>query len=72
MTSAIQTPRIDEPCWPTLGGETILFLLDAASGLEERLLRSWIQRSRPETADPAGVEIYRIPSSRRRRATVRG
>ena len=67
MTSAIQTPRIEEPCWPTLGGEQILFLLDAASGLEERLLRAWVQRNLPEGADPTNVEVFRIPSSRRRR-----
>ena len=67
MTSAIQTPRIDEPCWPTLGGERILFLLDAATGLEERLLRTWVQRNLPDGADPTEVEIFRIPSSRRRR-----
>ncbi len=67
MTSAIQTPRIDEPCWPTLGGERILFLLDVASGLEERLLRAWVERNLPEGADRAEVETFRIPSSRRRR-----
>jgi glycerol-3-phosphate O-acyltransferase len=67
MASAIQTPRIDEPCWPTLGGEQILFLLDAASSLEERLLRAWVQRNLPQGADPSNVEIFRIPSSRRRR-----
>jgi len=67
MTSAIQSPRTDEPCWPTLGGERILFLLDAASGLEERLLRSWVERNLPEGADPTNVEVFRIPSSRRRR-----
>ena len=67
MASTVQTPRIDEPCWPTLGGERILFLLDAATGLEERLLRAWVQRNLPEGADKAEVEIFRIPSSRRRR-----
>jgi glycerol-3-phosphate O-acyltransferase len=45
----------------------ILFLLDAASGLEERLLRAWVQRNLPEGADPTEVEVFRIPSSRRRR-----
>jgi glycerol-3-phosphate O-acyltransferase len=67
MSSAIHTPRIDEPCWPTLSGERILFLLDAASALEERLLRAWIERSMPEGADRTGVEVFRIPPSRRRR-----
>jgi len=67
MASAIQTPRIDEPCWPIVDGGQILFLLDAASGLEERLLRAWVERSLPEGADPTEVELFRIPSSRRRR-----
>ena len=31
MTSAIQTPRIEEPGWPTVDAGQILFLLDAAS-----------------------------------------
>jgi len=48
-------------------GGQILFLLDAASGLEERLLRAWVERSLPEGADPTEVELFRIPSSRRRR-----
>ncbi len=67
MASAVQTPRIDEPGWPTLHGGRVLFLLDAASSLEERLLRAWIERNRPEDADPTRLESFRIPSSRRRR-----
>jgi len=67
MTSAIQTARVDEPCWPTVDAGQILFLLDAASSLEERVLRAWVERNRPEAVDPGDVEIFRIPSSRRRR-----
>jgi glycerol-3-phosphate O-acyltransferase len=53
-----------EPDWPAAGGRRVVFLLDAASRLEERLLRGWIERHRPP-ADPA--EVVRIPSTRRRR-----
>jgi glycerol-3-phosphate O-acyltransferase len=67
MASAVQTSRIDEPGWPTVEGGRTLFLLDAASGLEERLLRAWVERNLPEGADPTQVESFRIPSSRRRR-----
>jgi len=54
-----------EPDWPHQGGRRVVFLLDAASPLEERLLRGWIERQRP--AGAPGDEVARIPSSRRRR-----
>jgi glycerol-3-phosphate O-acyltransferase len=41
---AENAPR--EPSWPAAPGR-IVFLLDAASALEERLLRDWIQRADP-------------------------
>jgi glycerol-3-phosphate O-acyltransferase len=50
----------------------VVFLLDAASAFEERILREWIERHRPESVDPAGVEAIRIPSSRRLRAPAAG
>ena len=43
-----------------------LFLLDAANGLEVRILEEWIEAHRPDAVDPAHVESVRIPSSRRR------
>jgi glycerol-3-phosphate O-acyltransferase len=57
-------PMPPEPDWPAAGGRRVVFLLDAASRLEERLLHDWIERKRPE-ADAA--EVVRVPSTRRRR-----
>jgi glycerol-3-phosphate O-acyltransferase len=53
--------------WPAPSGERAIFLLDASSGLERRLLEQWIERGRP--ADWTGtVDQVRIPASRARRA----
>jgi glycerol-3-phosphate O-acyltransferase len=54
-----------EPMWPPLNGHRPIFLVDAASGLEERLLRAWIERRRP--AESAGYDVIRLPPARRRR-----
>jgi glycerol-3-phosphate O-acyltransferase len=55
----------DEPGWPIANGRRVVFLLDTASALEERLLRAWIERQRPH--DGPGLEALCIPCSRRRR-----
>ncbi len=52
-----------EPAWPDLEGGRPLFLLDASSGLERRLLEGWIERHRPEHAQADAVSI---PPTRRR------
>ena len=54
-----------EPDWPAAAGRRVVFLLDAASPLEARLLRDWIERLRP--AGAARDEAVAIPPSRRRR-----
>jgi len=41
------------PEWPKHGSSRVLFLLDAASGLDEKLLRDWIERQRPASLRPA-------------------
>jgi len=58
-------PALREPDWPEAGGRRLVFLLDAASALEERLLRDWIARRAP--AGAAGTDAVAIPASRRRR-----
>jgi glycerol-3-phosphate O-acyltransferase len=62
--SAFSQPRPDEPGFPEAGGRRVIFLLDGASRLEEKLLRGWIERHTPAGAS---VEALAIPSSRRRR-----
>jgi glycerol-3-phosphate O-acyltransferase len=54
-----------EPDWPAAAGRRVVFLLDAASPLEARLLRDWIARHRPP--GEARDEAVLVPSSRRRR-----
>ena len=63
MRSRVRAPRRDEPVWPGRGSERVVFLLDAASGLERKLLRAWIERHRPEGAK---FEICAIACARRR------
>jgi glycerol-3-phosphate O-acyltransferase len=61
---AENAPR--EPSWPAADGR-IIFLLDAASSLEERLLRDWIARAKPEGSE---ADAIAIPASRRRRSEL--
>jgi glycerol-3-phosphate O-acyltransferase len=66
MPDSERLPALHEPDWPAeAAGRRVVFLLDAASALEERLLREWIERHRPAGAPPS--EAVTIPSSRRRR-----
>jgi len=66
--SIYDAPRAGEPGFPDAPGRRVVFLLDAASRLEERLLRGWIAR---QARPGAAVESLRIPSSRRRGRTAR-
>jgi glycerol-3-phosphate O-acyltransferase len=65
--AASSQPRPAEPAFPEAGGRRVIFLLDAASRLEERLLAGWIERRAPAGAS---VEALAIPSSRRRRGRI--
>jgi len=38
---------VDEPAWPSANGHRVVFLVDAASAYERRLLEDWIARTRP-------------------------
>ncbi len=60
-----------EPDWPDAAAERVVFLLDASSGLERRLLEGWIARHRPAACSQASVEVVAIPPSRRRRRSRR-
>ena len=60
------TPVAREPEWPDSRGERIVFLLDASSDLERRLLESWVSRHRPTNGKPAAYDLVPIPPSRRR------
>jgi len=56
-----------EPTWPAADRRAVVFLTDAASPLERRLLERWIERNRPGEVAPGGWETIPIPSSRRPR-----
>ena len=60
-------PHVEEPGWPRLDGapKRTVFLLDASSTLERRLLEGWIERHRP--GDAGDVEAVALPPSRRAR-----
>lgn len=55
-----------EASWPAGGGH-VIFLLDACSALERRLLEKWIRETRPASVAENAVEAVLIPPSRRRR-----
>ncbi|MGH7857604.1 MAG: hypothetical protein ACREQY_09760, partial [Candidatus Binatia bacterium] len=58
-------PSGEESPWPFAPGRRTVFLLDASSSLETRLLEEWIEKNRPEGIDPAAIEALAIPPSRR-------
>jgi glycerol-3-phosphate O-acyltransferase len=49
-------------------GRRTVFLVDASSRLEERVLRAWIEDARPDGVTPAAYDVVTIPPSRRARA----
>ena len=51
--------------WPAANGAEIVFLLDAASPLEERILREWIETNRPEGTPLVEGDVVAIESTRR-------
>jgi len=53
------------------GGRRVVFLLDASSPLERRLLERWIERARPAGTASAAYDVVAIPPSRRRRRAGR-
>jgi glycerol-3-phosphate O-acyltransferase len=50
--------------WPASPGQRVIFLLDASSKLEQRLLAQWIEERRPPDAPISAIPI---PPSRRQR-----
>jgi glycerol-3-phosphate O-acyltransferase len=53
-----------EPTWPDARGRRVVFLLDAATALEHRILEGWIRRHQPEGQT---VDVVDVPPSRGRR-----
>ena len=57
--------------WPVSGTDgQVIFLLDAANGLERKLLRKWIEQVRPAEFRREQIEILEIPCARRRHGRV--
>jgi glycerol-3-phosphate O-acyltransferase len=67
QASEAPAPLINEPGWPRIDGCRPVFLLDASSALEERLLREWIERHRPPELAAHGFDVVLLPPSRRPR-----
>lgn len=57
-------PLEGEATWPDARGRRLVFLLDAATAIERRVLEGWIRRHRP---DAASVDVIAIPPSRGRK-----
>jgi len=72
VSPAVSRPLPDEPSWPTAGGDStrILYLLDASSRFERRLLLAWVARNRPDAVCDADWDAVDIPPSRRRVRSV--
>ena len=60
-------PAVDTEAWPFVAGKRLVFLLDASSGIERRILERWIEANRPEGIPPERCETLAIPASRRQR-----
>jgi glycerol-3-phosphate O-acyltransferase len=56
---------LHEPEWPACGSRRPIFLIDASSKLEKRLLEDWIERHRPEGATSSAYDQNFLPPSRR-------
>ena len=66
MTDRERAPSSTETArWPAANGAEIVFLLDAASSLEERILREWIETNRPEGTPLVEGDVVAIESTRR-------
>lgn len=68
IPSAGSSPATDsrpEPSWPAAKGR-VVFLLDACSELERKMLEDWVRRARPGDCPEGDVELVAIPPSRRR------
>ncbi len=57
----------DEPDWPVGDARPIVFLLDAATPLEQRVLEGWVTRHRPADFPTTDLDRVQIPPSRGRR-----
>ncbi|MEZ4333217.1 MAG: glycerol-3-phosphate 1-O-acyltransferase [Myxococcota bacterium] len=64
---------IEEADWPAPAkGQRIVFLVEAASRIERRLVEDWIERQRPATTGPDDYELVGIPCPRRRPGLLPG
>lgn len=50
--------------WPACDGRRVIFLIDAASALEERVLQTWIRQHAPADLPASAYETITIPASR--------
>jgi glycerol-3-phosphate O-acyltransferase len=57
----------DDPAWPHAQGRRVVFLIDAATAVEERMLRQWIDQHQPPDSAASAIEIILIPPSRGKR-----
>jgi glycerol-3-phosphate O-acyltransferase len=70
MASALRRELRNEPDWPAVGGQRVVFLADASSSLERRILEAWIERRRPAELSAADYDVIEIPPSRIRHSSV--
>ncbi len=51
--------------WPESGGRRVVFLLDANTRTERRVLQKWIESNRPDDVDSNGFQTLHVLASRR-------
>jgi glycerol-3-phosphate O-acyltransferase len=64
-TPRLAQPHPEEPAWPGAERRPIVFLLDAASEIERRVLVQWIEAHRPPDTT-SGIQAIPIPATRGR------
>src|SRR5262249_5189089 len=62
--SPVMRPLADEPRWPAADGRRVVFLVDASSGLERRLLGGWVAGPRRRGVPRAGSAALPFPAPR--------
>ena len=67
LETGTHRPTDETPKWPHANGRPLVFLIDASSRFERRLLEEWIRDNRPSGELANGTEMIPIPPSRGRR-----
>jgi glycerol-3-phosphate O-acyltransferase len=61
MSTVREDQRPEASAWPVSPGEPLVFLAEASTPVEHRLIEDWVERNRPGATDAARVELIAFP-----------